>query len=77
MKLDLKEVIYLGFGIKVSGTNVIVNIVMAVEKPEIIDDTEVCNIVSDKEAIITKISVQNGTGRVNVRRYSKTRRFTS
>lgn len=73
MKLDLKEVIYLGFGIKVSGTNVIVNIVMAVEKPEIIDDTEVCNIVSDKEAIITKISVQNGTGRVNVRRYGKTR----
>lgn len=76
MKLGLKEVMLHGYGIKISGTNVIVNMVMAVEKPKILDDTEVCNIVSDKEAIISKISVQNGTARVNARRCCKTRRFT-
>lgn len=43
-------------GIKISGTNLIVNIVKATETPEIIDDDTPCNIVSDKEAIITKIT---------------------
>lgn len=51
-------------GIKISGTNVIVNIVKATEKPEIIDDYTACNIVSDKEAIITKITATKGTARV-------------
>ena len=64
-------------GIKISGTNVIVNIVMATEKPEIIDDEEICNIISDKDAIIEEITVQNGTARISVRRYSKRRRFAS
>ena len=48
-------------GITISGTNAIVEIVEATEKPEIIDDKEFCNIVSDKDGIITKINVQNGT----------------
>ena len=48
-------------GITISGTNAIVDIVEATEKPEIIDDKEFCNIVSDKDGIITKINVQNGT----------------
>lgn len=43
-------------GIKITGTNVIVNIVMATEKPEIIDKDVACNIVSDREAVITKIA---------------------
>ena len=43
-------------GIKISGTNVIVNIVKATDKPEIIDENIACNIISDKEAIITKIT---------------------
>jgi len=53
-------------GIKITGTNVIVNIVKSTQKPQMISSDEVCNIVSDKEAIITKISVQNGTARVEV-----------
>lgn len=59
-------------GIKISGTNVIVSIVMATEKPEIVDEEEICNIVADKEAVIDEIIVQNGTARVSVRRYGRT-----
>lgn len=53
-------------GIKIKGTNVIVEIVEATEKPEVIDKTKIANIVSDKKAIVSKIVVQNGTSRVNV-----------
>lgn len=53
-------------GIKVKGTNVIVQIVEAKEKPEIVDESEVCNIVAKKTATISKIIVQNGTARVAV-----------
>lgn len=38
----------------------IVKIVEAEEKPSLIDDKDYCNIVSDKEAEIVKISAQNG-----------------
>lgn len=51
-------------GISVSGTNVEVNIVLSTEKPEILDKSKVCNIVSDKDAIISKITVKSGTARV-------------
>lgn len=53
-------------GIEMKGTNVIVRIVKATEKPEIIDDNDYCNIVSDKQGIITKINAQNGTIAANV-----------
>lgn len=53
-------------GIKIEGTNVIVEVVEADKKPEIIDENEYCSIVSDKEGIITKINVQNGTALVKV-----------
>lgn len=53
-------------GIKIKGTNAIITVVESTEKPEVIDRSEVCNIVSDKDAIISKIVVQNGTARVNV-----------
>ena len=62
-------------GIKISGTNVILNIVVATEKPEIIDESEICNIVSEKNAVISEITVQNGTARVSIRRYSRRRGF--
>jgi similar to stage IV sporulation protein len=52
-------------GIKISGTNVIVSIEMATEKPDIIDENEVCDIVADKDAVITKITVLNGTAVVS------------
>lgn len=47
-------------GIEVAGTNVIVKIVEAEEKPEIINNDEYCNIVAQKAGIISKISAQNG-----------------
>ena len=48
-------------GINLEGTNAIVEIIEAKKKPDIINEDEYCNIVSDKEGIITKISAQNGT----------------
>lgn len=48
-------------GISINGTNAQVEIVEAKEKPEIIDESDFCNIVSDKECMITKLNVQNGT----------------
>lgn len=53
-------------GIKMVGTNAIVEVVEADKKPEIINEEEYCNIVSNKDGIITKINVQNGTALVNV-----------
>lgn len=48
-------------GINIDGTNVKVEIVEAKEKPEIIDENDYCNIISNKDCIISKINVQNGT----------------
>ena len=53
-------------GIKFEGTNAKVELVKAKEKPEIIPDDEYCNIVSNKEGIITKIDAQNGTAAVHI-----------
>ena len=53
-------------GIELKGTNVIVKVVKAEEKPEIINETEYCNIISNKNGVITKINAQNGTAMVKV-----------
>lgn len=53
-------------GIKMIGTNAIVEVVEADKKPDIINENEYCNIISDKEGMITKINVQNGTALVKV-----------
>ena len=53
-------------GIELNGTNAIVKITKAKEKPNIIDENEYCNIISDKTGIITKINAQNGTANVKV-----------
>ncbi len=53
-------------GIELKGTNAIVKLVKADEKPEVIDEDEYCNIVSDKNGVITKINAQNGTANVQV-----------
>ena len=53
-------------GIEIKGTNAIVKLVKADEKPDIVKEDEYCNIVSDKAGIITKISAQNGTAQVKV-----------
>lgn len=51
-------------GIKIEGTNAKITIVETTDKPDIIDKNEYCNIVSNKEGIITKINVTNGTALV-------------
>ena len=48
-------------GIEIEGTNATIKLVKADEKPEIINDSEYCNIVADKNAMILKVSAQNGT----------------
>ena len=53
-------------GISMQGTNAIVEIKETDKAPEILDENEYCNILSNKNAIITKINVQNGTASVNV-----------
>ncbi len=47
--------------INLNGTNVIVKIVEATKKPEILDENEYCNIISNKTAQITKITAKAGT----------------
>ena len=68
--LDTKEVInklrlerddIAWVGIEIKGTNAIIKIEEADAKPDIIDDDDYCNIVADKEGVITKISAGNGT----------------
>lgn len=74
-KIDVKKVInnirlnrndIAWMGIKIDGTNAKVEIVKSKEKPQIIAEDEYCNIVSNKEGIITKINAQNGTLAANV-----------
>lgn len=52
--------------IDMKGTNIIVNIVEAEEKPDIIDENEYCNIVAKQKGIITKITADTGTALVKV-----------
>ena len=65
-KIRLKRTDIAWMGIEQEGTNVIVKLVKSDEKPDLIDQNEYCNIVSDKEGIITKINAQNGTAMVKV-----------
>lgn len=53
-------------GIKLEGTNAIIEIKETDKAPEIIDENEYCNIISNKTASITKMNVQNGTAAVSV-----------
>ena len=59
IRLERDDIAWVGIDIK--GTNAIIKIVEADKKPEIIDEDEYCNIVADKDAMITKVSAQNGT----------------
>lgn len=64
MRLERDDIAWIG--IKSIGTNMIVEVVEADKKPDIIDENEYCSIVSKKEGRITKINVQNGTALVKV-----------
>ena len=64
IRLQRKDIAWMGIELK--GTNAIVKVVKADEKPEIIDDDEYCSIISDKVGMITKINAQTGTANVKV-----------
>ena len=64
IRLERNDIAWLGIELK--GTNAIVKVVKAEEKPEIIDESEYCSIVSNKTGIITKINAQDGTANVQV-----------
>lgn len=64
VRLKRQDVAWMGIELK--GTNAIIKLVKADEKPEIIDENDYCNIVSDKVGVITKINAQNGTAAVKV-----------
>lgn len=50
--------------IDMKGTNIIINVVKAEPKPDIINENEHCNIVATKNGMITKITADNGTALV-------------
>ena len=50
--------------INVRGTNAIVSVVEAEKKPELINDNQYCDIVSDKRGIVEKITAEKGTALV-------------
>lgn len=58
IRLDRADISWVG--IQIEGTNAVVKIVESKSKPEVIDDKDYCNIVSDKDAQIVKVSAQNG-----------------
>lgn len=62
IRLKRDDIAWIGFNIK--GTNLDIKIIKSVEKPEILNENEYCNIVSQEDALITKITVQNGTAMV-------------
>ena len=64
IRLKRKDVAWVGIELK--GTNAIIKIVKAEEKPEIIDENEYCSVLADKAGIITKINAQSGTANVKV-----------
>ena len=64
IRLERDDIAWMGIELK--GTNAIVKIVKADKKPEIINEDEYCNVISNKSGIITKINVREGTANVKV-----------
>ena len=64
VRLQRDDIAWIGINLK--GTNAIIEIKEADKPPEIINEDEYCNIISNKNGSITKINVQNGTASVNV-----------
>ena len=64
LRLKRNDISWIGIDLK--GTNAIVKVVKAKVKPEIIDNSEYCNIVASKSGTIEKIIAQNGTALVNI-----------
>ena len=65
-KIKLSDSRISWIGIELEGTNAKISIVEAIPKPEILDENELCDIVAEKDGIITQIDVTNGTAIVQV-----------
>lgn len=59
IRLKRSDIAWIAIDMK--GTNVIVNLVQAEEKPKIINKEEYCNIVASERGVITKITADTGT----------------
>ena len=59
IRLEREDVAWVGMEIK--GTNLIIKVAEADEKPEIINEDEYCNIVANKDGVVVKVEAQNGT----------------
>ena len=64
IRLKRSDIAWLSIDMK--GTNVIVTLVEAEEKPEIIDKNEYCNVVAAERGVITKVTADTGTAVVKV-----------
>lgn len=64
IRLKRNDISWIGIDLK--GTNAIIKIVKADEKPDLIDSSDYCNIVAAKSGAITNIIAQNGTALVKV-----------
>ncbi len=64
VRLERDDIAWMGIELK--GTNAIVRLVKAEKKPEIVNEDEYCNIISNKNGVITKINAQDGTANVKV-----------
>ena len=64
LRLKRNDISWIGIDLK--GTNVIVKAVKSDEKPDLLDNSDYCNIVASKSGVITKIIAQNGTAVVNM-----------
>lgn len=62
IRLKREDISWMAIDLK--GTNVIVNLVEAEKKPNIIDKNAYCNIVADQKGMITKITADTGTALV-------------
>lgn len=64
IRLKRSDIAWLSIAVK--GTNVIVSVVEAEEKPEIINKEEYCNIVANQRGMITKVTADTGTAKVKI-----------
>ena len=62
IRLKRDDIAWMSLDMK--GTNIIVTIVEAEKKPDIIDKNEYCNIVAKEKGIITKVTADTGTALV-------------
>lgn len=62
IRLKREDISWMAIDLK--GTNVIVNLVEAEKKPDMIDKNAYCNIVADQRGMITKITADTGTALV-------------